>query len=49
MKFLNEEIAFLTKRIKTESLVKPENSCGIFQDYGEREAETGWESDRKEV
>ncbi len=36
MKFLNEEIEFLTRRIKTESLVKHENSCGIFQDYGER-------------
>ena len=32
MNFLNEEIAFLSKKKKTESLVKKEVSCGIFQD-----------------
>lgn len=32
MQFLNSEIAALTKRKKTPSLVKPEISCGIFQD-----------------
>ena len=40
MQFLNEEIAFLTKKKKTESLVKKENSCGIFQDYGTHEIKT---------
>lgn len=32
MQFLNEEIAFLTKKRKTQSLVKKELTCGIFQD-----------------
>lgn len=32
MQFLNSEIAFLTKKRKTGSLVKQELSCGIFQD-----------------
>jgi hypothetical protein len=32
MQFLNQEIAALTKRKKTQSLIKPEISCGIFQD-----------------
>lgn len=32
MQFLNSEIAALTKRKKTPSLIKPEISCGIFQD-----------------
>lgn len=32
MQYLNQEIEALTKRKKTPSLVKPENSCGIFQD-----------------
>jgi hypothetical protein len=32
MQFLNPEIAALTKRKKTQSLIKPEISCGIFQD-----------------
>jgi hypothetical protein len=30
--FLNQEIEALTKRKKTKSLIKPEISCGIFQD-----------------
>ncbi|MFD0797639.1 hypothetical protein ACFQZJ_09215 [Maribacter chungangensis] len=32
MHYLNQDIAALTKRKKTPSLVKPESSCGIFQD-----------------
>jgi hypothetical protein len=32
MQFLNQEIEALTKRKKTKSLIKPEISCGIFQD-----------------
>ncbi len=32
MQYLNLEIEALTKRKKTPSLIKPENSCGIFQD-----------------
>ncbi len=32
MQFLNKEIEALTKRKKTQSLIKPEISCGIFQD-----------------
>ncbi len=32
MQFLNKEIAALTKRKRTKSLIKPEISCGIFQD-----------------
>ncbi|MDF4203057.1 hypothetical protein PXD56_08830 [Maribacter sp. SA7] len=32
MQFLNPEIEALTKRKATQSLVKKEISCGIFQD-----------------
>lgn len=32
MDYLNKEIEALTKRKKTPSLIKPEVSCGIFQD-----------------
>lgn len=32
MEYLNQEIAALTKRKKTPSLMKPKQSCGIFQD-----------------
>lgn len=32
MPYLNQEIAALTKRKKTPSLIKPQSSCGIFQD-----------------
>ncbi len=32
MQFLNQEIEALTKKKKTQSLIKPEISCGIFQD-----------------
>lgn len=32
MQYLSQEIEALTKRKKTPSLVKPETSCGIFQD-----------------
>lgn len=32
MQFLNQEIAALTKRKKTQSLIQAEVSCGIFQD-----------------
>tara|TARA_R110000868_G_scaffold3285_4_gene21471 strand:- start:1117 stop:1269 length:153 start_codon:yes stop_codon:yes gene_type:complete len=34
MTYLSPEIEALAKRKKEESLVKKENSCGIFQDYG---------------
>lgn len=43
MQFLNEEIAFLTKKKKTESLVRKEHSCGIFQDYPDQKTKTGEE------
>ena len=41
MGYLSPHIAALAKKRKHEdrSLVKKENSCGIFQDYGELEAE----------
>lgn len=32
MEYLNQDIAELTKRKKTPSLIKSESSCGIFQD-----------------
>ncbi len=32
MQFLNKEIEALTKRKKSQSLVKKQVSCGIFQD-----------------
>lgn len=32
MQFLNREIEALTKRKKTQSLSKKQQSCGIFQD-----------------
>jgi len=32
MQFLNKEIEALTKRRKSQSLVKKQVSCGIFQD-----------------
>lgn len=32
MQFLNREIEALTKRKKTQSLAKKQQSCGIFQD-----------------
>lgn len=32
MQYLNKEIEALTKRKKSNSLVKKEISCGIFQD-----------------
>ena len=44
MQFLNEELAFLMMKKKTKSLVKEENSCGIFQDYGTQENKTDKES-----
>ncbi|ADV51350.1 hypothetical protein I2486_20180 [Cellulophaga sp. E16_2] len=34
MTYLSPEIEALAKRKETASLVKKENSCGIFQDYG---------------
>ncbi|MEO1012855.1 MAG: hypothetical protein AAFX53_16260 [Bacteroidota bacterium] len=39
MGYLSPQIATLAKKRKREdrSLVKKENSCGIFQDYGELE------------
>lgn len=46
MQFLNPEIAALTKKKKTQSLIKPEISCGIFQDV-EKLLET--KSNRTEV
>lgn len=37
MEFLNKEIETLVKRKKSNSLVKKQISCGIFQDLGEPE------------
>lgn len=34
MQFLSPHIESLIKNKKEKSLVKKENSCGIFQDYG---------------
>ncbi len=34
MQFLSPQIASLIKNKKEKSLIKKENSCGIFQDYG---------------
>jgi hypothetical protein len=34
MTYLSPEIEALAKRKESASLVKKENSCGIFQDYG---------------
>ncbi len=34
MTFLSPQIEALAKRKKEKSLIKKENSCGIFQDYG---------------
>ncbi|WP_322929862.1 hypothetical protein [Arenibacter sp. GZD-96] len=34
MQFLSPQIASLIKKKKEKSLIKKENSCGIFQDYG---------------
>jgi len=34
MTYLSPQIEALAKRKKEESLIKKENSCGIFQDYG---------------
>lgn len=34
MKFLSPQIESLIKKKRETSLVKKENSCGIFQDYG---------------
>jgi len=37
MAFLSPDIEMLAKRIKLEhnSLIRKQNSCGIFQDYGD--------------
>lgn len=34
MTYLSPEIEALAKRKERNSLIKKENSCGIFQDYG---------------
>ena len=34
MQYLNKEIEVLLKKKKTQSLVKKQHSCGIFQDLG---------------
>lgn len=34
MQFLSPQIESLIKNKKKVSLIKKENSCGIFQDYG---------------
>lgn len=34
MQFLSPQIESLIKNKKKTSLIKKENSCGIFQDYG---------------
>ncbi|MBU2996246.1 hypothetical protein KO500_07360 [Cellulophaga baltica] len=37
MTYLSPQIEALAKRKKENSLIKKENSCGIFQDYGNDE------------
>ncbi|MEK6153812.1 hypothetical protein WIW50_11155 [Flavobacteriaceae bacterium 3-367] len=34
MQYLSKEIAQLAKKNPDRSLIAPQNSCGIFQDYG---------------
>tara|TARA_R110002051_G_scaffold30845_3_gene71002 strand:+ start:7730 stop:7882 length:153 start_codon:yes stop_codon:yes gene_type:complete len=46
MTYLSPEIEALAKKKKEESLIKKENSCGIFQDYG-KEYYTESSSDNK--
>ncbi|WP_199271507.1 hypothetical protein [Cellulophaga sp. L1A9] len=48
MTYLSPEIEALAKRKVTPSLIKKENSCGIFQDYGKEISTSGIEKDPKE-
>ena len=49
MQFLNSEIAALTKRKKTRSLIKPEISCGIFQDIEQLVDDSLTQRDKEKV
>lgn len=53
MSYLSPQIAALVKRKKDNSLIKQENSCGIFQDYGvepnKKTMETGQDSRKNSI
>lgn len=46
MQYLSKEIEALAKRSQKaeKSLIKRENSCGIFQDYGKQDLQGNFET-----
>ncbi|WP_182248480.1 hypothetical protein [Cellulophaga baltica] len=48
MTYLSPEIEALAKRKEAPSLIKKENSCGIFQDYGKEITSSTLELNSKE-
>lgn len=46
MQFLNKQIEALAKRKKTQSLIKKQISCGIFQDMESKQMDGKISKDR---